>query len=426
MMNMPTLLVVGAGLFGSQAAAYARTRGIPTMVFDPGTIGAASPAAAGLFKEQWAGRKLRHHFHPAMTLLDQLYGIRRVDLTHNDGRVEEFHCVPSSAILDSDPIRAAVTAVGDGWLEAGGARYEGWVYLAAGIWSAQFLPGLKVYGKSGTSLVFAGERPGRIVDISHGRQAIAFVRQGHDFLQRRHRRNGLHRISRKGDVRQGCKSGTDGGSSQAHARLPAVHARRPAISTTERAHLACDRRPQDGNDHGSRVCPQIGGRRTLEERSSPKIIGRPPSRIHGRRGPTGRIRIHGAHRRISAVRSVVRDRSRLIRLNRPVGKASRHLRSRALLWRGAKASWPHVGRGECLWPVGKPVGGHGLTHRIAGIDREIEVPGNLGVAETTPGRRGSEIDLKLDVAPDGEVSPGRVAQNNPCQTGASRAYTKPS
>ena len=33
---MPTLLVVGAGLFGSQAAAYARHKGIETLVFDAG------------------------------------------------------------------------------------------------------------------------------------------------------------------------------------------------------------------------------------------------------------------------------------------------------------------------------------------------------------------------------------------------------
>ena len=78
---MPTtLLVVGAGLFGSQAAAYARLQGLDAMVFDPGLPGAASPAAAGLFKEAWAGHKLRQHFHGAVTLLDQLYGIRQVDL----------------------------------------------------------------------------------------------------------------------------------------------------------------------------------------------------------------------------------------------------------------------------------------------------------------------------------------------------------
>ena len=56
---MPSLLVIGGGLFGSQAAAYARSKGIETLVFDAGLTGAASPAAAGLFKEAWAGKKLR-------------------------------------------------------------------------------------------------------------------------------------------------------------------------------------------------------------------------------------------------------------------------------------------------------------------------------------------------------------------------------
>jgi FAD dependent oxidoreductase len=175
-MRTPTLLVVGAGLFGSQAAAHARAQGIETLVFDPGLAGAASPAAAGLFKEAWAGQKLRRHFHDALPLLDRLYGIRNIDLTHADGRVESFLRVPPSAILEPDPIRAAVTAVGDGWLEAGGRRYEGWVYIAAGIWSERFLPGLRVQGRAGTSLVFLGERPGRIAEIAHGRQAIGFAR----------------------------------------------------------------------------------------------------------------------------------------------------------------------------------------------------------------------------------------------------------
>ena len=173
---MPILLVVGAGLFGSQAAAYARARGIEALVFDPGITGAASPAAAGLFKEEWANKKVRPLFPQAVKLLDQLYGVRTVTLNHADGRTVPFLCVPPSAILEPNPIRQAVTSAGDGWLEAGGRRYEGWVYIAAGIWSARFMPGLQVLGKAGTSLILPGERPGRIVEIAYGRQALAFIR----------------------------------------------------------------------------------------------------------------------------------------------------------------------------------------------------------------------------------------------------------
>jgi glycine/D-amino acid oxidase-like deaminating enzyme len=72
---MPTLLVVGGGLFGSLAAAYARRRGIEALVFDPALDGAASPAAAGLFAEKWAGNKLREHYHKALPLLEALYAL---------------------------------------------------------------------------------------------------------------------------------------------------------------------------------------------------------------------------------------------------------------------------------------------------------------------------------------------------------------
>jgi glycine/D-amino acid oxidase-like deaminating enzyme len=170
------LLIVGGGLFGSQAAAYARRHGIDAIVFDPGMAGAASPAAAGLFKEDWAGKKLKEHFARALPVLDQLYGIRHVQLTHDDGQKETLLFVPPTAILESRPIRQSVTAVGDGWLEANGQRYEGYVYVAAGVWCEQFHAGLKITGKAGASFVFAGERDGRIQPIARGRQAVAFVR----------------------------------------------------------------------------------------------------------------------------------------------------------------------------------------------------------------------------------------------------------
>jgi glycine/D-amino acid oxidase-like deaminating enzyme len=174
---MATLLVVGGGLFGSQAAAYARRKGIEAHVFDAGLEGAASPAAAGLFQEKWAGRRLREHFHRALPVLEALYGTRQVSLSYPDGRQEALLFVPPALILEPAPIRQRVTAIGDGWLEAGGRRHEGWVYVAAGVWCDQFLPGLGVYGKAGSAFLFAGERPGRIELLEPRGQAIAFVRE---------------------------------------------------------------------------------------------------------------------------------------------------------------------------------------------------------------------------------------------------------
>src|SRR5258707_1274486 len=97
---MPRLLVVGGGLFGSLAAAYARAKGIETLVFDPGLHGAASPAAAGLFKEEWAGRKLQEHFCQALPLLERLYGVQSVPLIHDDSLQESLLFVPPTAILE--------------------------------------------------------------------------------------------------------------------------------------------------------------------------------------------------------------------------------------------------------------------------------------------------------------------------------------
>jgi glycine/D-amino acid oxidase-like deaminating enzyme len=173
---MPVLLVVGGGLFGSLAAAWARARGIDAVVFDAALPGAASPAAAGLFAERWAGRKLAEHHARALPLLERLYGIRTVTFRHDDGRPEPLLFVPPALVLEPQPVRRRVEAVGDGWLESGGRRHEGWVYVAAGAWSDELAPGPGVYGKTGAALVFAGEGPPRIRPFGPARQAIAFSR----------------------------------------------------------------------------------------------------------------------------------------------------------------------------------------------------------------------------------------------------------
>ncbi|MGE3809198.1 MAG: NAD(P)-binding protein [Gemmataceae bacterium] len=173
---MPRLLIVGGGLFGSLAAALARSQGIEAAVFDAGLPGAASPAAACLLKEAWAGKKHRDAYLQGLPVLDRLFGLRQVRLEDDAGKVEEFHFVPPGLMLEKEPIRERVTAIGDGWLEAGGQRHDGWVYVAAGVWCNELLPDLGVYGKAGAAFAFAGERAGRIRPLGPGKQAIAFVR----------------------------------------------------------------------------------------------------------------------------------------------------------------------------------------------------------------------------------------------------------
>jgi hypothetical protein len=97
-------------------------------------------------------------------------------LTNDNGEDESLQWVPPAAILEKQPIRATVTAVGDGWLETEFERHEGWVYIAAGVWCGQFVPELDISGKAGAAFAFQGERPGSIHSFARGRQAIAFVR----------------------------------------------------------------------------------------------------------------------------------------------------------------------------------------------------------------------------------------------------------
>src|SRR5581483_7994270 len=109
-------------------------------------------------------------------VLERLYGLQQVTLAHDDGQKEPFLFVPPRVILEPAPIREAVKAVGDGWVETDSGRREGWVYVAAGGWCGQFLAGLEVQGKAGAAFSFRGEREGRIRPFAHSRQSIAFVR----------------------------------------------------------------------------------------------------------------------------------------------------------------------------------------------------------------------------------------------------------
>src|SRR5262249_7112640 len=139
-------------------------------VFDAGLPGAASPAAAGLFAERWASRKLAEHHARAVPLLERLYGIQPITFQHDDGRPDPLLFVPPSLIREPEPLRQRVSAVGDGWLEAGGQHHEGWVYVAAGVWSDNLVPGAGVYGKEGAALIFSGESLPRIRPLGPGRQ----------------------------------------------------------------------------------------------------------------------------------------------------------------------------------------------------------------------------------------------------------------
>lgn len=173
---MPRLLVVGGGLFGSQAAAYARSKGIEALVFDPALPEAASPVSAGMFAAHWVhGKFLRHHFH-ALPLLEKLYGIRTLNLAREDGRFTEVLYVPPALVLEAAPVQKLVTTIGDGWLEAGGTRYEGWVYVAAGVWCDRFLADLDIHARIGASYIFQGESPPRMYQLGPNRRVLAFVR----------------------------------------------------------------------------------------------------------------------------------------------------------------------------------------------------------------------------------------------------------
>jgi glycine/D-amino acid oxidase-like deaminating enzyme len=171
------LLVVGGGLFGSLAAAYARRQGREVRVFDAGLPGAASPCAAGLFSPAWVGRKHAAIYPEAAAVLESLYPVLDIVFERSDGTLESLRFVPPTAILEANPIRETVTEIGDGWIATESGRHEGIVYVAAGVWSRRFAPDLEIVGKAGAAFRFTGETSARIRVEGDRGTSLAFVRE---------------------------------------------------------------------------------------------------------------------------------------------------------------------------------------------------------------------------------------------------------
>lgn len=174
---MSRIIIVGAGLFGSVAAATLEKAGHEVLVIDGGKTGAASAASACLMKPSWMTKLPKETLSIGMKHLDSLYGVQEITFKVN-GLVpaKVFHVSPHKILWPPERIiRENVTFIGDGMVTTDHNEYEGPVLCAAGVWSAELLQIGEMTRLTGAGLRFTGEHDPYIKPYAPYKQAVAFT-----------------------------------------------------------------------------------------------------------------------------------------------------------------------------------------------------------------------------------------------------------
>lgn len=171
-------IIVGAGLFGCIAAAYARAEGHKVTVIDDARPYRASPASGCVLAPSWLTSLDKKEVETAMSVLGYLYAVHDVEFQTNVmGRTFKAKRVSTADVLQPPDLAEQVTEVGDGWVRtASGAKLHGKVLVAAGIWCNELLKDIPaVTGLYGCSLHISTqlEHP-RLSVYAPYRQAVAF------------------------------------------------------------------------------------------------------------------------------------------------------------------------------------------------------------------------------------------------------------
>jgi glycine/D-amino acid oxidase-like deaminating enzyme len=170
------VIIVGAGLFGSIAAALARRHGHDVTVIDNKEEHSASKASGCVLAPSWLTSLSSEQTQRAMEVLGSLYRVQDTALLNpTTGLTFKAKQVHPDDILVVPDIAAKVEAVGDGWAQYEGTKLKGTVLVAAGVWSESLVEMPKVRGLYGASVRVAGvrlEQPSITVYAPY-RQAVA-------------------------------------------------------------------------------------------------------------------------------------------------------------------------------------------------------------------------------------------------------------
>lgn len=179
-------IIIGAGLFGSMTAKALAEDGHPVTVIDKDPANSCSVAAGCLIKPSWLNSMDPTKRHRGMSFLRANYPMRELAFRTIAGlHVSIDHLAPDHVLwphrlvledevmaIEQQGEQAAVSTARNGVL-------RGTVIVAAGVGCRDLIPGLKVRGLAGVSLLFRGEidEP-RLTVWSPYKQACAFGYNG--------------------------------------------------------------------------------------------------------------------------------------------------------------------------------------------------------------------------------------------------------
>lgn len=173
---MADVIIVGAGLFGSIAAALVRRRGGKATVVDGKLPYAASPAAGCVVKPSWLTSLTAQEQTRGYAVLHELYSVRELRFRTLLGlHVTAQHVNPSDILQPPDLI-AQVVRVGNGEVVLKtGEILRGKVLVAAGVYCAALLSMPSIRGLYGASIRFRAQLKESIIHTyAPYRQVVAF------------------------------------------------------------------------------------------------------------------------------------------------------------------------------------------------------------------------------------------------------------
>lgn len=170
------IIIVGAGLFGSMAAALCRKQGLGVTVIDAYFDLAASKCSSGLMRRSWLAGLGEDKISKGMAVLQQLYAIEEKQFLLEPAKKNvSLLWVNPKLVLRPPDIREEVTTVREGTVTLRtGKTFTGKVLVAAGAFcnSLVMLPHTKKL--IGSALLLPGKTPALMQVYAPYRQAIAF------------------------------------------------------------------------------------------------------------------------------------------------------------------------------------------------------------------------------------------------------------
>lgn len=153
---MKPVYIIGNGLFGRLASDFLTEAGIENTVIDSEEKNSGTVASGNITKPSWVSG-LGEPGKQAYKDLERLYGLEKFSAEIILGKHLDLFYVARPKILNKEHITGKVTAVGDGWLELNGEYKDGYILVAAGVWTEQLVDMPTIDNVTGVSFVFDKE-----------------------------------------------------------------------------------------------------------------------------------------------------------------------------------------------------------------------------------------------------------------------------